>query len=129
MSYAVVIASVGLVILAGLTIFQLTLIFGKPLGEFAWGGNHKILPKRLRFASIFSIILYIVFAAFLVSGAGFMGIMPHSPVLNIGLWMLSCYFILGVIMNAISKSKKERAVMTPVAFLLAVIFLIVAIEQ
>jgi hypothetical protein len=30
-------------VLAGLVVFQLMLIAGRPLGEYAWGGSHRIL--------------------------------------------------------------------------------------
>jgi hypothetical protein len=121
------IALTGLLILVGLSIFQLLLILGKPLGDFSWGGQHKVLPTKLRIASVFSIVLYVVFALFLVSKAGIADIIPDSPLLNIGMWVFTGYFTLGIFMNAISRNKKERALMTPVALLLAVVFLLTAL--
>jgi surface polysaccharide O-acyltransferase-like enzyme len=121
------VALTGLLALFALSIFQLLLILGKPLGEFAWGGQHKILPKRLRVASATSIVLYLVFALFLASKAGIMEFMPNSQFIDIGMWVFTGYFILGVFMNAVSRNKKERALMTPVALLLAVVFLLTAL--
>ncbi len=123
----IIAAVIGLFILISLSVFQLLLALGYPLGEFAWGGQHKILPKKLRVASIFSIVLYIVFTLFLVSKAGIVSIIPDSPLLTIGMWVFTSYFILGIFMNAISRSKKERALMTPIALLLAAVFFVTTI--
>lgn len=46
---AVVIACL---ILVGLTAFQIALILGAPLGKYAWGGTHTILPVSLKVASV-----------------------------------------------------------------------------
>jgi len=123
-----VIAILGLVILLSLTIFQILLILGKPFGEFAWGGQHKVLPKKLRVASATSIVLYAVFAIFLASKSGLVDIITLQPLLTIVMWVFTSYFFLGIVMNFASRSKKERAVMTPVATALAVVFLIVTLS-
>lgn len=124
----IMVTILGILILISLSIFQLLLIFGKPLGNYAWGGQHTFLPKRLRIASIFSIVLYALFSISLASKADLVPIIPNGPFLTTVMWILTFYFALGVVMNAISRSKKERAVMTPVALLLAVIFLLVALN-
>lgn len=108
--------------------FQLLLISGKPYGEFAWGGQHTILPQRFRIASISSIVLYVVFGIFLVSKAGLVHIIPEGSFLTIAMWVFTSYLILGIFVNAISRSKKERIVMTPVALLLAIVFLLVTVH-
>lgn len=120
------IAYAGLLILFGLSVFQLSLILGKPFGEYAWGGQQRVLPKKLRIASVSSIVLYVVFGVFLASKAGITQLIPESSFLDIGMWVLTGYFALGVLVNGISRSKKERMVMTPIALLLAVIFFAVA---
>lgn len=118
----------GLLILLGLTIFQIALIFGAPIGDYAWGGQHKVLTTKLRIGSVTSIVAYVVFAAFLVSKAGVWPIITNPNVLNTGMWAIVGYFTLGIVLNFISRNKKERALMTPVAALLAVSFFIVALS-
>ncbi|MDE8668573.1 hypothetical protein PY310_08260 [Pseudarthrobacter sp. H3Y2-7] len=49
-------------VLAVLATFQLTLIAGAPFGQLAWGGQHKVLPPKLRLGSAASIALYGFFA-------------------------------------------------------------------
>ncbi|MEW9873186.1 hypothetical protein [Arthrobacter sp. HS15c] len=38
-------------LLAALAVFQAALIAGAPLGRFAWGGQHDVLPAKLRIGS------------------------------------------------------------------------------
>lgn len=117
---------IGCLVLAGLSVFQVALIAGAPLGRFAWGGGNKVLPQQFRIASAFSVLLYVFFAVLLLSKGGVAGIVPAGPFLDIAMWVVTAYFFLGVLMNAISRSKSERMLMTPVALVLAVVFLSVA---
>ena len=116
----------GCMILAALTIFQAALILGAPLGRYAWGGKHAVLPTKLRIASVSSIILYVAFAVVLVSKAGVAEIIDNKNFIDTAMWVLTAYFIVGVLMNAASRSKLERNLMTPTALLLALVFLMVA---
>lgn len=114
-------------VLATLTLFQIALILGAPIGHFAWGGAHRILPTKLRIGSIVAVLLYGLFAFFILNKAGLVTTLPES-VTSVGMWVMTGYFVLGIGMNAISRSKLERMVMTPVAFILAVLFLLVSLS-
>ncbi len=118
----------ALIILLALTIFQLALVFGAPLGAYAWGGQHKVLPTNLRVSSVGSIILYILFAGVIASKAGFISGLILPQTVNFSMYVFAAYLTLGIFMNAISKSKKERLVMAPVAAVLAVCFWFVALS-
>jgi hypothetical protein len=114
-------------LLGVLAVFQLCLALGAPWGRFAWGGQHpERLPAGLRAGSAVSIVLYGVFALVLLGRAGVVDVLP-DVVVEVGTWVLLGYFALGVLMNGISRSKHERAVMTPVTLLLAVLTLVVAL--
>jgi hypothetical protein len=119
-------ALLACVVLAGLGQFQASLVAGAPLGRFAWGGAHEVLPRRLRVGSLTSVGLYALFAVIVLEKAGVTSIVAAAAVSDIGSWVLSGYFFLGVLVNAISRSKPERAVMTPVALMLSVLCLLVA---
>ncbi len=43
------------------------------------------------------------------------------------MWVVVAYFVLGIAMNAISRSKPERWAMVPVAAVLAVLSLLIAL--
>ena len=45
-------ASALTAILGVLAVFQLALALGAPIGHFAWGGAHRVLPARLRIDSL-----------------------------------------------------------------------------
>jgi hypothetical protein len=115
------------VILGLLVVFQLCLALGAPWGRLAWGGAHDgRLPRNLRVGSVVAIGLYVVFAAVLLDRAGVLDVVPWDRVVRVGSWLLVGYFGLGVVMNAISRSKAERAVMTPTTLVLAVCTALVA---
>lgn len=116
-----------LALLAGLALFQALLAWGMPLGHFAWGGRHRVLPQRLRIGSVFSIALYALFAAIVLDRVGLISIFPDA-IRQWGVWVLAGYALLGVGMNLISRSRPERYTMTPLAAALCVLFVLVAMS-
>lgn len=117
----------ALIILIGLTIFQIALAFGAPIGQFAWGGQHKVLPTKLRIGSAISPIIYAVFTAFALSKSGIWIIIQDQTTINTGLWIVTIYLVVGTAMNAISRSKYEQRVIAPITAILAVCFLIITL--
>jgi len=115
------------VILAALAVFQLALALGAPLGRFAWGGAHRVLPARLRIGSLVSIVIYAVIAVLALDRTGLIDVVPDG-VSAVGMWIVFGYFVLGIVMNALSRSKPERYTMTPVVTVLAVLSLLVALS-
>ena len=118
---------VSLVLLAGLAVFQGLLAAGQPLGRFAWGGQHAVMPARLRTGSVVSIVLYAVFAALILQAAALVDLLPDG-VASVAIWVLTGYFVLGIAMNAMSRSRHERLLMTPVVAVLAVCSLALAVQ-
>ena len=114
------------VILAVLAVFQLALALGAPLGHFAWGGQHRVLPAKLRVGSAVSILIYVVIALLALDRAELIDVVP-DPVSAVGMWVVFAYFVLGIPLNAISRSKPERYTMTPIVTVLAVLSLLVAL--
>ena len=112
-------------ILAALAVFQAALIAGAPLGHFAWGGQHRVLPRNLRIGSIVSIVLYAFFAAIILQRAGVIAFLP-APVADVGIWVVAAYLALGIPLNAISRSLPERLTMTPVVIVLFALVVTVA---
>ena len=115
------------VILSLLAVFQLALALGAPLGHFAWGGQHRVLPGRLRIGSLVSIVIYAIIAVLALDRVGLIDVVP-DVVSTVGMWVVFAYFVIGIPLNAISRSKPERYVMTPVVTILAVLSLLVALS-
>jgi hypothetical protein len=111
----VIAAWVATAVLAGLAALQVAVAAGRPLGRLVWGGRHEVLPPALRVASAASVALYALFAVVLLRS--------WEP----GAWALAAYFGLGVLVNAASRSRDERRVMTPVAAVLCACAVIVAV--
>ena len=113
------------VILACLAAFQFALILGTPLGSFAWGGQNRVLPGRLRVGSAVSIVIYSLIVALAWDRVGAITLFPSS-FSAVAMWVLVGYFALGIVLNAISRSKPERFTMVPVSIILAVLSLFIA---
>lgn len=126
MAVSSVAALVAVVLLAGLAVLQVCVAAGVPWGRLVWGGAHEVLPTRLRIGSALSVVLYVLFAWLLLARSGWVPGGQH-PFVVVGTWVLLGYFTLGIVMNAISRSRPERAVMTPTCAALAVLTLLVAL--
>ena len=115
------------VLLGALTVFQLALIAGAPLGHLAWGGQHRVLPARLRIGSVVSVVLYALFALVILDRAGIVSVIPWDGVVQVAAWVLFAYFALGIVVNLASRSVPERAIMVPASALLAIATFFVAL--
>lgn len=121
------IAAIALTVLLGvLALFQLALVLGAPLGRFAWGGSHRVLPTRYRIGSLVSIVVYALIAVLALDRAALIDVVP-DVVSTVGMWVVFGYFTLGIAVNAISRSKPERYTMAPLSAVLALLSLIVAL--
>jgi hypothetical protein len=122
------IAAILICILFGvLAVFQLALVFGAPIGHFAWGGADRVLPRAKRIGSVVAILVYAMFAWLLLMKAELVSTTLPEVVVDVAAWVITVYFALGVVMNAMSRSKPERYTMTPVAIVLTVLSLIIAL--
>lgn len=115
------------VVLGLLAVFQLALVAGAPLGHLAWGGQSRVLPTRLRIGSVVSIVIYALIAALLLERAGLIRLFGDPGFIQIAAWVVFAYFALGILLNAISRSKPERYTMVPVTIVLAALSLLVAL--
>jgi hypothetical protein len=110
---------VSIAILAALAIMQILLIFGVPIGKYAWGGKNRVLPPRQRIAAAIAIVLYAVFTVVLLGRVGVIWGTPSTAIV-VGTWVLFGYTALSVLPNLASKSRQERAVQVPVSVALAI---------
>ena len=119
-------ATAFVAILAVLAVFQIALAAGAPLGRLAWGGKNRILPTRNRIASLASVAVYALIALVALDRSGLVDVLPEL-VARIAMWVIFGYLVVSIVPNLLSKSPMERAVMTPVSALLAVLALVVAL--
>ncbi len=119
---------VAVVLLVVIAIFQAALALGAPWGEAAWGGqNPGVLPRNLRIASgIAAVVIYPLIILLVMAGAGLIddGWVPVD--VTIVMCTLAALLTVGAIMNAISRSPRER-LWAPVALVVAICCALVAI--
>lgn len=112
-----------------IAVFQVALAAGKPWGQFSWGGKHAgVLPRGFRIGSVFSSGILCLFAAVNLQTAAVI-----SPVFPPGMhmvmqWIVTVYAGLGTFMNAISRSRGERLLWTPVAAILLALNLYILLK-
>ena len=126
MQFAQLAALAACLILAALAVFQAALIAGAPLGRFAWGGQHEVLPAKLRIGSATSIVLYVLIAYVALAKADLAAPLVSEGFTDVTSWVLTGYFGLGIMLNGISRSKPERLVMTPTVLVLTGLYLLLS---
>ncbi|MDH4119941.1 MAG: hypothetical protein OEX04_20665 [Acidimicrobiia bacterium] len=122
-------ATIAVVLFTIVALFQILLAAGMPWGAAAWGGqNPGVLPNRLRVSSAVSgAVVFPLLALYVIDAAGLAQIswLPGSG--RTAMWVLCGFFVLGTLMNAVSRSRIER-IWAPVNLVLAICCLVVAIN-
>ena len=124
-----VFAIIGAALLFIAAVLEVLLVAGLPLGEFTMGGRYKVLPPMMRGAAVFSLLTQVFAGLILLQAAGFMGMWFTFGVTRIICYVFGGFFVINTVMNFFSPSKKEKVVMTPLAAVEAVCFLVTAITM
>lgn len=120
---------IGAALLFIAAVLEVLLVAGLPLGEFTMGGRYKVLPPMMRGAAVFSLLTQVFAGLILLQAAGFMGMWFTFGVTRIICYVFGGFFVINTVMNFFSPSKKEKVVMTPLAAVEAVCFLVTAITM
>ena len=123
------IAIIGAGTFSVVIVLSILIIFGLPLGEFTMGGQYKVFPKKLRMVLVSQLILQIFFVIVILQMDGYIPLWFSAGVTRIIGIVMAVYLSLNTIMNFISKSKKEKYVMTPLSFVAAICFWIIALKM
>ncbi|MDP2424918.1 MAG: hypothetical protein Q8M70_00975 [bacterium] len=123
----VVLGTYYLIISILVTIFQLALFFGAPLGKYAMGGKFpERLPKHMRFIPLIQIMILWFFVYVVLIKTNLIDNQPSS-IGSIGIWFVVAFFSLGSVMNLITPSKPERMVWGPINVLTLIAVILIAI--
>ena len=122
----IVAAYAALVGFCGMALFQLALALGAPLGGFAWGGQVKRLPGALRIGSALSALLFLCGVLVLLQVLGHIAAFVGAGLLQGAMWVFATLFAFSTLANAMSKSRGEKLLMTPVAAVLCLASFVVA---
>jgi hypothetical protein len=123
---AAIVAAAGFL---GIAAFQVALAAGAPLGRAAWGGQHRVLPARLRRSSAVAGVIWLVGVVVILGRAGVVDVPLPSIVLVVGAWALVVISVLGALVNLASSSPWERFGWAPYAAILAVLSGVVALQS
>lgn len=108
-------------------IITILIICGLPLGELTMGGQHKVFPKKLKAMLVAQLILQMFFVIIILQMGGYIPLWFSYNVTRVICIIMSVYLSLNTVMNFLSKSKKEKYVMTPLSLITAVCFWITAL--
>lgn len=124
MSFVAGAAALAVTLLAGLIVFQVALACGAPWGRAAYGGRHERLPARLRVTSASAAVFWAVAALVFLPGTG---LLAWAPLPDTASWVAAGIFAVATVLNAVTRSRVERAIWLPVSALLFVSSIIVAV--
>ncbi|HRK04738.1 MAG TPA: hypothetical protein PLW14_06530 [Chlorobiota bacterium] len=115
------------VVVCSLTaIFHVLVAFGLPWGRFTQGGQHDgRLPTRGRVTAVASAIILVLFIIVALTRSGRI-LLDYTNVSHTAMWVVTAYMALGVVLNAISRSKAERNLWTPVVLILLLCSLVLS---
>ena len=119
----------GAVLFGVIAIMTVLVACGFPLGEFTMGGQHKILPKKFRVMAVISLGVQIFAMIIILQAGGFIPLWLSFKVTKYICFFFAAYLSLNTIMNMISKSRKEKYVMTPLSLIAGICFWIMAFQM
>lgn len=122
-------AILGVAIFGVIATMTVLVACGLPLGEFTMGGQHKILPKNLRVVAVISVVIQIFAMIIILQTGGFIPLWFSFKVTKYICFFFAAYLSLNTIMNMISKSRKERFVITPLSLIAGICFWITAFQM
>lgn len=120
---------IGAITFGIIAILTLLVTMGFPLGEYTMGGQHKILPAKMRYAGALSLLIQLAAIIIILQVGGIAEFGIPKGAAKIACFLFAGYLSLNTLMNLVSKSKKERYVMTPLAFITSICFWITALSN
>lgn len=108
-------------------VLSILIICGLPLGELTMGGQYKVFPKKLRIILVIQLILQVFFVVIILQIGGIVPLWFSGKVTRIIGIAMAVYLSLNTVMNFVSKSKKEKYIMTPLSLISAICFWITAL--
>ena len=121
-------AVIGACTFSVIIILSILIICGLPLGELTMGGRFSVFPKKLRLLLIVQLVLQIFFMVIILQTGGFLGLFFSHKVTKLVGIIMAAYLSLNVIVNAISNSKKEKYIITPLSLVSAICFWITVLK-
>jgi uncharacterized membrane protein YhaH (DUF805 family) len=124
------VAGIGFsVIMLGVVGFQIALAAGAPWGAYAMGGAFPgQFPSAMRVAALVQAVILLLFAGVVLARAG-VAVRRWSRASRRLIWLVVAFSTLSLVLNLITPSAGERAIWAPVALVLLVCSLLVALGK
>lgn len=123
------VAIIGAGVFSIVIVLSFLIVCGFPLGELTMGGQYKVFPKKLRIILVMQLILQIFFVVIVLQMGGLIPFWFSENATKIICIIMAVYLSFNTIMNFISKSKKEKYIMTPLSAISAVCFWIITLQK
>ena len=126
------IASVAAIVFAMVTSavvgFQLALALGAPWGAYAMGGRFSgTFPPPMRVAAVVQAVLLSLIVLVVLSRAGFL-LSQWVGVATWAVWVAVAVSAVALVLNTITPSRDERRIWAPVASVMLICSLVVALS-
>mgnify|MGYP006203838115 CR=1 FL=1 len=110
-------------------LFQLAIVLGAPIGEYAYGGQHKgKLPIGYRLGSVMSFFLMLAFAGHYVAQLDLVPQLLGQAGNQITNWVLVGFSALSALVNNITRSQKETRLWGGITIAMLLASLLVALD-
>lgn len=108
-------------------LFQFALALGAPWGDYAMGGKYPgKFPVSMRVVAVIQAFV-LAFLGLIVLSRSEIAVNQWHDFSRSAIWFVFGFSVLSSIMNLITRSKRERAIWAPVAIVMVITSLIVAL--
>lgn len=122
-------AALATLLLVLVMLLHVCLAAGLPFGRAAWGGEHRVLPPKLRWGSLASCLPLAVAAWVILARVNLLATGAGSTAVRVATWAFAGLFALNTLGNLASRSPTERWLMTPTTLVLVGCFVTAALSQ
>ncbi|MBY0155669.1 hypothetical protein AADC60_15685 [Cytobacillus pseudoceanisediminis] len=127
MEFVYLLSIIVAIMFISISFFQVLLSLGYPLGEYAMGGYYKVLPKKLRIVSVINAIILLFMGFVFLQHTDVLSGFDFLPT-NILVWVFTIFLGFNTIANLISRSEKERLIMTPLSGITFILCLFITLS-
>lgn len=122
-------ALVYAVVSLGVIAFQLALAAGAPWGAYAMGGAFPgQFPPEMRVAAVVQAVILALLSLVVLARAG-ITLLKWSHTSRWLIWVVVAFSAISLILNTITPSAGERAIWAPVALIMLICSVIVAVSK
>lgn len=129
MNIKLVAARTYAILSAGVIVFQIALALGAPWGEYAMGGAFPgQFPPELRVAAAIQAVILALLASVVLAHAG-LALPKWSRASRWLVWVVVAFSGLSLVLNLITPSADERTIWAPVALVMVISSVTVAVSK